>query len=198
MSSGVRRVGRSATHLLLGRLVYLAFVEGSVLLSLCPRIHGVRVHHWKLRRLMVRSGQLYLSAGLLVDRHDHRPCRCSVWRSPAGPQWGRWALWDVTVLLWRQVTPLLWGHCRSGEVTRSFSSAALQITRPESSWILSLLAGFLVISQTARNSLAPSWRCSTSEARWFSLTDVNVKYLYCSTQHRERKIVFSYTVLPVW
>ena len=25
----------------------------------------------------------------------------------------------------------------------------------------------------------------------------NVKYLYCSTQHRERKIVFSYTVLPV-
>ena len=43
-------------------------------------------------------------------------------------------------------------------VTRSFSSAALQITRPYSSWILSLLAGFLVISRT-------------SEARWSSLTD---------------------------
>ena len=45
VSSGVRRVGRSAAHLLVGRLVYLAFVEGSALLSLCPRIHGVRVHH---------------------------------------------------------------------------------------------------------------------------------------------------------
>ena len=56
-------------------------------------------------------------------------------------------------------------------VTRSFSSAALQIMRPESSWILSLLAGFLVISWTARNIFAPSWRRSTSEARWSSLTD---------------------------
>ena len=56
-------------------------------------------------------------------------------------------------------------------VTRSFSSAALQITRPESSWILSLLASFLVISWTARNIFAPSWRRSTSEARWSSLTD---------------------------
>ena len=35
-----------------------------------------------------KSGQLYFSAGLLVDHHDHRLCRCSVWRSPAGSQRG--------------------------------------------------------------------------------------------------------------
>ena len=29
------------------------------------------------------------------------------------------------------------------------------------------------------------------------IINVNVKYLYCSTQHRERKIVFGYIVLPV-
>ena len=45
VSSEVRRVGRSAAHLVVGPLVYLVFVEVSALLSLCPKVHGVRVHH---------------------------------------------------------------------------------------------------------------------------------------------------------
>ena len=43
---------------------------------------------WRTALLLVRSDQLYFSAGPLVDRHDHRLCRCSVWRSPAEPHRG--------------------------------------------------------------------------------------------------------------
>ena len=111
----------------------------------------------------------------VVDRHDHRLCRCSVWRSPAGPHRGalmRIVSGDGTPVKAGSSITLGSLNCwPKWWVTRSFSSAALQITRPESSWIISLLAGFLVISWTARNIFAPSWRRSTSEARWSSLTD---------------------------
>ena len=43
-----------------------------------------------------------------------------------------------------------------------------------------------------RGTASAEYHCEYS-----SSGDVNVKYLYCSFQHRERKISFGYIVLPV-
>ena len=56
-------------------------------------------------------------------------------------------------------------NCRlKWSMTRVLISAELEMMRPASSWNVCCVAGLLVISRTARNIFAPSWRRSTSEA----------------------------------
>ena len=54
-------------------------------------------------------------------------------------------------------------------VTRAFSSVALHIPLPASSWIVSLTTGFRFISQIPRNVFVSSWRRSTSDTSRSSL-----------------------------